>query len=139
MAAIAAGFGITHLVLALTGAAPAYREMSRASASFAAGTRAAGKADPGPWPLLFGRVEPQPPKPAAPPQPPAPPLSSLGYTLRGVIVNDGQSWAIITHPSGDRIVKVGDTLTAGIKVAAIDDTGLVLATSHGTERLDFAK
>jgi len=72
------------------------------------------------------------------PQPPAPPLSSLGYTLRGVIVNDGQSWAIITNPSGDRIVKVGDMLTAGIKVAAIDDTGLVLATSHGTERLDFA-
>lgn len=87
------------------------------------------------WPALFG--ERQPPKPAAPPvqvsqepQPPAPPrppIESLGYTLKGVVRAGEATWAMIGHPTGDRLVRAGEELAPGIAVARIDSQGLWLS------------
>lgn len=84
------------------------------------------------WTALFG--ERQPPKPqAAPPvlqeepQPPKaakPPLTSLGYTLKGMVRDGANSWAIVGHPTGDRLLRVGDMLEPNVEVAIIDAEGL---------------
>ncbi|SMX40783.1 type II secretion system protein N [Maliponia aquimaris] len=94
------------------------------------------------WPSLFGTYtppEPQPPRPPAPvvtvePQPPAPPIESLGYALKGVVSDGDNRWAIVSHPTGDRLLRVGDTLQEGITVTAIDPGGLRL-DNRGTEAL----
>jgi len=83
------------------------------------------------WPALFGeRRAPEPlppaPPPPQPPRPPAPPIASLGFRLQGVVSAGAVTWAIVSHPAGDRILKVGDTLTDGITVVGIDDAGLWL-------------
>lgn len=84
------------------------------------------------WPALFG--ERQPPKPPAPPttpkeepqppKPPKPPLTSLGYTLKGVVRTGATTWAMVGHPGGDRLLKVGDELEPDVRVARIDELGL---------------
>lgn len=99
------------------------------------------------WPSLFGTYtppEPQPPRPPPPPvvvepQPPAPPIESLGYALKGVVSDGGENrWAIVSHPTGDRLLRVGDTLAEGVTVLAIDPDGLRL-DNRGTEAvLGFA-
>lgn len=83
------------------------------------------------WPALFG--EPQPPAPAAPvrsepaaPSAPLPPLESLGFQLKGVVRSGTQVWAMIGHPSGDQLVRVGDELGRGIEVTDINEDGLWL-------------
>lgn len=88
------------------------------------------------WPGLFGtRVvpEPQPPQPPAPPEPPMPPIDSLGYRLKGVVGAEGGNWAIVTHPTGDVILKPGDELVDGIRADEIDDQGLWLI--RGSDRV----
>ncbi|WP_421906327.1 type II secretion system protein N [Mameliella sp.] len=90
------------------------------------------------WPSLFGSYkppEPQPPKPPAPPvvdepQPPAPPIDSLGFALKGVVSNGDSSWAIVSHPTGERLMRVGDRLADGITVTAIEAGGVRL-DNHG--------
>ena len=108
-----------------------------------------GAAEPMPprrWPALFGEVvkaEPQPPKPPeppappAPPKPPAPPMESLGYTLQGVVRAGSSEWAIVSHPSGDRILRVGDALDTGITVMGMDEGGLLLDRDGSEARLKF--
>ena len=84
------------------------------------------------WPLLFGeKMPPLPPKepepPETEPEPPkakAPPIDALGYTLKGVVRADGQVWAMVSHPAGDEVLRVGDVLEAGLVVAKIDEQGL---------------
>ncbi len=88
------------------------------------------------WAALFGA--PQPPKPPAPPepqpptpepQPPSPlspPLDSLGYSLKGVVSSGAAQWAIVAHPAGDVILRLGEELTAGLYLLAITEAGLVL-------------
>lgn len=89
------------------------------------------------WPALFG--EPEPPKPPAPPvqaavaepQPPAPPkppLSSLGYQLKGVVRAGSSVWGLVSHPTGDQIMRVGDSLSDGMVIARIDEAGLWVDT-----------
>ena len=97
------------------------------------------------WPALFGTqvvVEPQPPAPVIapvvaepqPPAPPQPPIESLGYRLQGVVRNGSANWAIVTHPTGDVILHIGDRLgEAGPEVVAIEAEGLWLL--RGGERL----
>ncbi len=95
------------------------------------------------WPAVFGTapvVEPQPPAPPTPPvepQPPAPPIESLGYVLKGVIVNEGDRWAIVTHPTGDVILRVGDTLVEGVEVVDITEAGVALRRRDGITNLVF--
>lgn len=84
------------------------------------------------WPPLFG--EPQPPAPPVqaepqPPAPPMPPIESLGYRLKGVVRNGKADWAIVTHPTGDVLLKVGDPLTEDLTVVAIEAEGLWLSRS----------
>ena len=86
------------------------------------------------WPALFGSSEPPAPPPAPPPpvmaaeiQPPAPPkppLSALGYELKGVIQAGNAVWGLVSHPTGDQIMRVGDTLTDDMIIAKIDERGL---------------
>lgn len=85
------------------------------------------------WPPLFGtRVieEPQPPKPPAPPsepqppRPPAPPIDSLGYSLQGVVSDGANRWAIVSHPTGEQLLRVGDMLGEAYEITAIDANGL---------------
>jgi len=95
------------------------------------------------WPALFGTpkvVEPQPPQPPQvvpepqPPAPPMPPIESLGYRLKGVVRNGSADWALVTHPTGDIILRIGDSLgETELKVEAIDAEGLWL--SRGGERV----
>lgn len=94
------------------------------------------------WPLLFGEKQPpQPPKPEeaeAEPQPPAekaPPIDALGYTLKGVVRDEGRVWAMVSHPTGDRVLRVGDELAAGMVVSKIDERGLWAAPDGGTPAL----
>lgn len=92
------------------------------------------------WPALFGTYippEPQPPRPpepvlAEPPRPPAPPLDSLGYALKGVVSDGDTRWAIISHPTGERMIRVGDALADQIIVTAIE-TGGLRVDNHGED------
>ncbi|WP_294228457.1 type II secretion system protein N [uncultured Shimia sp.] len=84
------------------------------------------------WTALFGERQPPTPQTAPPqqkeePQPPKaakPPLSSLGYTLKGMVRDGASSWAIVGHPTGDRLLRVGDMLEPNVRVAIIDAQGL---------------
>lgn len=87
------------------------------------------------WPALFGTLAPptpqppKPPEPAAepqPPKPPAPPIESLGYTLKGIVRSDTGVWGMVSHPTGERILRKGDTLAEGFTVVRIDDQGVWL-------------
>jgi hypothetical protein len=92
------------------------------------------------WPTLFGEViivQPQPPAPVQPPAPQAPPIASLGYSLKGTVVLGGDTWAILSHPSGERILRVGDSLVDGAEVTDIDQQGLWLKTNRGKEIIAF--
>ena len=94
------------------------------------------RAPPPRWPALFGEVvvlapepepqppEPQPPEPSAPPQPPAPPLSSLGYQLKGLVSDGNGRWALVSHPTGEQILRIGDALNEDYTIVEIDADGL---------------
>lgn len=98
------------------------------------------------WPSLFGTYsppEPQPPRPPTPvvevePQPPAPPIDSLGYALKGVVSDGDNRWAIVGHPTGDRLLRVGDSLDDGITVTAIEADGIRLDNRGHEAFLAFA-
>lgn len=115
-------------------------------------TLAAGSAPPAPqrarrhWPALFG--EKQPPRPAAapvtpepqPPQVPKPPLDSLGYVLKGRVQAGQATWAIVDHPSGEQLVRRGDSLREDVTVVRIDAEGLwVSRQGDAPELLGFAE
>ena len=94
------------------------------------------------WPLLFGEKQPPlPPKAEEQeeePQPPAakaPPLDALGYTLKGVVRAEGKVWAMVSHPTGEAIMRVGDELAAGMIVSKIDEQGLWAAPDGGEPAL----
>ena len=98
------------------------------------GDQADGFGDQMAWPALFGMPEPpkppepvvelQPPAPPTPPKPPKPPLASLGYQLKGVVRAGDAVWGLVSHPTGDQIMRVGDALTDGVMIAQIDEKGL---------------
>ena len=100
------------------------------------------------WPALFGTPkveEPQPPVPVEaplaepqPPTPPQPPIESLGYRLKGVVRNGTADWAIVTHPTGDMILRLGDHLgEAGPEVVEIAPEGLWLLRGGERQFLGF--
>ena len=73
--------------------------------------------------------------------PPAPPIESLGYSLKGVVSDGASRWAIVSHPTGEALLKVGDPLGEAYTVTAIDVQGLWGVSSPGAEPqlLGFAK
>lgn len=89
------------------------------------------------WAPLFGDLapptppeppkppEPEPePQPPTPPEPPKPPVDSLGYTLKGVIRAGDSVWAMVSHPTGEQVLRVGDAISDGVIIKRIDETGL---------------
>lgn len=87
------------------------------------------------WAAVFGELQPPtppaaappaptPPTPVAEPQPPRPPIESLGYALKGVVRVDATIWAMVSHPTGEQILRVGDDLTEGVEIQRIDEQGL---------------
>lgn len=82
------------------------------------------------WPALFGELEPPAPvappapAPAAEPKPPAPPIDSLGYALKGVVRAGDAVWGLVSHPTGEQVMRVGDTLSDGFTITRIDEQGL---------------
>lgn len=96
------------------------------------------------WPALFGEIQPpappapEPEPPAPEPQPPAPtgpPLDSLGYELKGVVRAEGTVWALVSHPAGERILRVGDDLEPGMAVSEITEEGVWVARGTGQDEL----
>ncbi|WP_186766678.1 hypothetical protein, partial [Puniceibacterium confluentis] len=82
--------------------------------------------------------EPQPP---APPAPPVPPLASLGYSLQGVVSDGTSRWAIVSHPTGEQLLRVHDRIGEIYTVSAIDTDGLWAQSSPeaAPQLLGFAK
>ena len=100
------------------------------------------------WPALFGEPqppvpepEPQPPTPEPqPPAPPRPPLSSLGYQLNGVVRANDAVWAIVSHPTGERLMRVGDALEDGLIITKIDEAGMWVSTNGSpADLMEMAK
>lgn len=90
------------------------------------------------WPALFGEPEPpapppppepepEPPAPEPEPQPPAPTLSSLGYSLKGLVRTGTATWALLSHPTGERVIRPGDEIEDGLTVTVIDAQGVWVA------------
>lgn len=141
MRLIAALLTLVALALAALAGHGLWQELTRPPAapmqSAASGT-GGGEAPSAPqkqarrWPALFG--EKQPPRPPAPPKqsqaepqpprPPKPPIDSLGYHLKGVVQAGNATWAMVSHPSGEQLVRAGDTLREGVTVARIDRDGI---------------
>ncbi len=139
-ACIAFGFAAVHLALILF--PPDSRQSSAARLTPVIAPVAAPKTETvsAPWPALFGVYqppEPQPPAPVAPPPPPTPPLASLGFSLRGIFSKDSESWAILGHPNGDSILRVGDQLIDGVTLSEITSEGIWVETARGRELLGF--
>ena len=141
-ALVAAGFGAVELRAALADPVPprpAPAEIAPEPA--AAPTPRTEPRPPGTWPALFGAEdvpEPQPPAPPEPeaepqpPAPPAPPLASLGWSLKGLVSTGAARWAIVAHPTGERLLRVGDPIPdTGYTVSAIDVRGLWAVTGPG--------
>ncbi len=147
----AAGFAGQALIEAVRGPLPAPAEAPETAAlATPAGTPDSAPTRPRTWPALFGdRVipEPQPPAPPPPPdpepepQPPAPPVAGLGYSLQGVVSDGTTRWAIISHPTGEALLRVGDALGEHYTVSAIDEQGLwaVSGPEADPQLLGFAK
>lgn len=97
------------------------------------------------WPALFGPEDDPPsmaPEPvfSDPPKPPPPDLASLGYRLKGLVRADNAEWALISHPDGDRVLRLGDTLEAGLIVQEISAAGVRIGPSGELgEMLAFPK
>ena len=113
----------------------------------AAALQAAGSGPQPPmrWPPLFGEPqppappEPEPPAPEPEPQPPAPPIDGLGYSLKGVVRVGDTAWALVSHPTGERLVRPGDALGEGLTVERIDGEGVWVARPGAAPgRLGFA-
>lgn len=105
---------------------------------------------PGPprrWPALFGELEPpappapptppaqEEPQPPTPPQPPVPPLDSLGYQLKGLVRAGTTVWAMVSHPTGELLLRAGDSFDQGLVVARITDEGVWVVRETGGEQV----
>ena len=137
ISAIWLGYGVVQL--GLTAAeAPAGADLPMLNTAPMAAA-ATDQTSAAPMPALFGTYRPPEPQPPAPveAQPPTPPISSLGYSLRGVFASGDDSWAIVSHPTGEQILRVDDELTPGMVVARIDEAGLWVRTANGDELMGF--
>jgi type II secretory pathway component PulC len=74
------------------------------------------------WPALFGAVPA--PVVAAPEAPP--PAFTTSLVLKGLISAAGSGWAILGDGAAEKLVRTGDDLGDGIRVAAIDGDGVTL-------------
>lgn len=134
VALAAAGFAGQKLHLVLTAPVPQPPAVEAANAALANPADATPDASSFRWPSVFGELQaPTPaaapvitaePDTTAPPVQTGPPIEALGYALKGVVRAGRSVWGMVSHPSGDQIVRVGDTLAAGVVVRKIDEAGL---------------
>lgn len=94
------------------------------------------------WPALFGEPQPpmpqqaaQPPQASAPPSAPKPPLSSLGYTLKGIVRTETGVWATVDHPTGSRLLRQGDELVPYVTITRIDEEGVWVSRDNDEPEL----
>ena len=66
-----------------------------------------------------------------------PPVESLGYRLQGTVRSGDTLWAIVAHPTGQRILRPGDSLAEGLVVDAITEEGLWLQSGESRALLKF--
>ena len=83
------------------------------------------------WRPIFGIPQAAAPPAAGPAAPAAP------YTLKGLFATDDGRWAILSGPSWDGVVRVGDAVPSGERVAAIDATGVQLEAGGRQRRIAF--
>ncbi len=138
--AIAAGFGLGHLGLTILG-----QQQDGGSAQIAKAPRVPASPEPEAapplvWPDVFGRYEPQPPAPEPAPEPeaePQPPQALPEYVLRGLFASQDNSWAIVSDPVGEYLLRVGDELPGGALVDEITEDGVWLQTGQGRALIAF--
>lgn len=87
------------------------------------------------WPALFGELQPPTPQPPQPPVqeeatseplPPRPPVNLTSYQLKGVVRVGDAIWAMVSHPTGERLLRSGDVLHGALMVGEIDEDGVWL-------------
>ncbi len=124
VAAIALGFSVGYLGLALLGrqAAESMPEMTKDPAGSRASARVRAPASR--WPDLFGVFVPDPPdKPAELPEAT---VINHNFLLKGLFASGADSWAIIADPGGEYLLRPGDELPGGYVVAEITEDGVWL-------------
>lgn len=135
IAAIAAGFGAGHLGLLLLGQQQDVTARAKAAAPGPVDVLEPESTPPAPWPDIFGKFEPD-----APPAPkPEPPVSVVNhnYILKGLFASARNSWAIVSDPGGEYLLRKGDELPGGALVDEISEEGVWLETAQGRELIAF--
>lgn len=121
------GFGLAQVGLALLPAAP----LSLPVWTGGGPGVTAPDPEPAPWPALFGTAPPAP-LPAAPePEP------SARYVLKGLVARDTDGWALVSGAGIERLVRPGDVLPDGARVAGIDRHGVTLDRDGAFTRVGF--
>ncbi|MEP3056366.1 hypothetical protein [Ascidiaceihabitans sp.] len=143
VALAAAAVAGQKLHLALTTSPAQSKGVTAANAALAEPTTATRQDLSFRWAAVFGELqaptlyqEPQPTEiidEQAAPAPTGPPIEALGYALKGVVRAGRSVWGMVSHPTGDQVVRVGDDLAQGVTVRKIDEAGLWI--DNGGEEL----
>lgn len=136
-AAIAAGFGAGHLGLTLLGGQQGATAVIVTSAPDVTNTPEPKSTADTPWPAVFGTYEPDAPAPAAPE--PVVTVVNHNYTLKGLFASSANSWAIVSDPGGEYLLRTGDELPGGALVDEITEEGVWLETAQGRELIAFGE
>jgi len=89
------------------------------------------------WPAVFGTYEPDAPAPAAPE--PVVTVVNHNYILKGLFASSANSWAIVSDPGGEYLLRQGDELPGGALVEEITEEGVWLETTQGRELIAFGE
>ncbi|MBV1863497.1 MAG: hypothetical protein KUG74_03590 [Rhodobacteraceae bacterium] len=137
IAAIAAGFGTGHLGLSLLGQQQDITARVKASTPGPVDVLEPQAVPPAPWPDIFGKFEPD----ALPVPEPEPPVRvvSHSYILKGLFASARNSWAIVSDPGGEYLLRKGDELPGGALVEDISEEGVWLITAQGRELIAFGE
>ena len=144
LAAIAAGFAILQFVLSQFGQPEvALAVRSTAPEQNLIVVRASTEAS-GDWPAVFGVPAPivevvEQPEIAVVDEPTPPPKINQTYKLKGLVAGGTDSWAIVSDPSGDFLLHVGDSLGDNMTVTSISSEGVWLKTALGPELIEFTE
>ncbi|MCJ7874783.1 hypothetical protein [Phaeobacter sp. J2-8] len=55
--------------------------------------------------------------------------------MKGVVRAGDAVWGLVSHPTGDQIMRVGDALTEGLVIVRIDEVGLWVDTGNDRPEL----
>ena len=138
--AIAVGFGGGHLGLTLLGQRQGAQASVAIKNSEAAQSPNQQSKPEAPWPVIFGTYEPDALPPPPPPEPePEVTVFSHNYTLKGLFASATNSWAIVSDPGGEYLLRTGDELPGGALVDKITENGVWLKTPQGRALIAFTE